>query len=575
MIMRFCLPLLLLSTSLFALTPEAIGKRVHAHIVVGDYQSAIEEAQSGVLQYPQSKSLWEASIRALAKGNDEKLLMSQWHRYIERFPEETENHEILEYLAWSVIEKGAASSSPIIRVTAMLGAFFSQDAKGVAILQKGLHDENSALRGAAIQLSSHLHDLTLQEELLRLFKEEPVWEVRLEAIEAVGKLRLAESEPALKEIIASDNAHIEEKSAAIQALIMLSDSLDHAQLKQLVQSNRVGLRLLACELVSYFDQVDEVDKLSPFLQDYHSGVRAKVYETLGCLRAKRMGGRSTSDLASRGVNDPDPLVAITAAWVLTLNDPAKGCRAFEKLLKHKTRDVRHTAAAALAATGKYGLSLARATFYESDDPYVKMNLAIGLIGQRSDLQRACDCLYDGLAQLKERWAWRHEGLFRILGPSKVKHDDTIPNQPEAVNQLTRLEVLEILSILQYQQAQQAIKLFLQESNWGISGLASVLLLTEGDENAIDLVKAMLNDSDPKVSTQAALILALWGKGEESVQLLQDAYASADRELKAQLLEGIGRVGSRSSLKFLAERLDEPYQTLRIVAAAALLECLYH
>jgi hypothetical protein len=29
------------------------------------------------------------------------------------------------------------------------------------------------------------------------------------------------------------------------------------------------------------------------------------------------------------------------------------------------------------------------------------------------------------------------------------------------------------------------------------------------------------------------------------------------------------------LHFLAERLQEPYQTLRIMAAAALLECLYH
>lgn len=558
-----------------AISDENISKRVHAHMTIGDFQSASEEARNGVQQYPHSKLLWQAYIKALAKSGDEKMMMAQWHQFIEKFPEERNNHEILECLAWSVIEKGASSSSPIIRVTSMLGAFFSQDAKGVAILQRGLRDDNSFLRAAAIKLSSHLHDVSLQDELLRLFKEEPVWSVRLEAIEAVGKLNLMESREALTNIIAQDNAHIEEKAAAIQSLIMLSDTIDKEQLKRLVQSDRVGMRLLACELISYFDQKQDVDMLFPFVQDYHAAVRAKVFHTLGCLRTERIAGRSVSDLAARSVSDPDPNVATTAAWVLTLNDPTKGCRVFEGLLKHKTREMRHLAAAALAATGKYGLPLVKKVFRQNDDPYVRMNLALGLIGQRTDVQAACDCLYEGLAQQKERWAWEEEGNFRILAPSKVKHDDAIPNKPEAVNQLTRLEVLEVLSIVQYPQAQQAIKIFLQESNWGISGLASVLLLTEGDENAVDLVQALLKDSDPKVSVQAALILALWGKGEDSVQLLQEAYATADRELKGQILEGVGRVGSAASLQFLVERLQEPYQTLRIIAAAALLECLYH
>lgn len=570
----FLLVLFLFPIQAMSFPDEPIVKRIHAHMTIGDFQSACTEARGAIQEFPHSKPLWQAYIRALSKGSDEKTMMAQWRQFVAQFPEEIDNREILEYLAWSVIEKGASSSSPIIRVSSLLGAFFSQDAKGIAILQHGLRDENSFLRAAAIKLSSHLHDVSLQEELLRLFKEEPVWSVRLEAIEAVGKLNLVESRQALTEIIAQDNAHIEEKAAAIQSLILLSNNLDKEQLKKLVQSNKVGMRLLACELINYFDQKEDVDMLFPFFQDYHADVRAKLFYTLGCLRVDRIGGHSIVDLAAISISDPDPVVATTAAWVLMLNDQRKGANIFERLLKHKTRDIRYLAAAALAATGKYGLPLMKKVFKENDDPFIRMNLAIGLIGQRTDVDLACECLYDGLTQQKERWDWEHEGNFRILGPSKVKHDDALPNKPEAVNQLTRLEILEVLSIVQYPKAQQAIKLFLQESNWGISGLAAALLLTEGDDNAVDLVKALLQDSDSKVRTQAALILALWGKGEESVQVLQDAYFSADRELKGQILEGVGRVGSSTSLQFLAERLQEPYQTLRIIAAAALLECLY-
>lgn len=560
---------------LHAATEKQIDQRVNAHLLIGDYASACMEGRSGIQQYPQSKILWQAYIKALAVSGDEKIMMSQWRQFINRFPEESSNREVLESLAWAVIEKGAVSSSPLIRVSAMLGAFFSQDAKGVAILQRGFHDENSFLRGAAVQLSSHLHDQVLQEELFRLLKEETVWNVRLEAIDAVGQLHLADAKPVLEGIIAKENAHIDEKSMAIHSLITILDSVDKESLNRLVQSNQVGMRLLACELVSHFDQREDIDCLYPLSQDYHAAVRAKLLQTLGCLRIQQIAGKNVVDLAAKSVADPDPDVAITAAWVLIINDQAKGGRVFESLLKHRTPETRYLAAAALASTGKYGLPLAKRAFRESRDPYVRMNLAIGLIGQRYDVQSACDCLYQGLTQQKERWDWQHKSSFRMLAPSKVKHDDAIPNYPEAVNQLTRLEILEILSVLQYPHAQLAIRSFLKESNWGVTGLASALLLTEGDDQAVDHVQALLNDKDPKVRVQAALILALWGNGEESVGLLEAAYPTADRELKERILEGIGRVGSASSLTFLADRLQEPYQTLRIIAAAALLECLYH
>lgn len=557
------------------ISPEQINKRVHSHLMIADYTSACNEAYQALLQYPDSKSLWIGYLRALANAGDERHMMSNWTFFVEKFPEERNNREVLETLAWAVINKGACSSSPAIRVTAMLGAFFSQDAKGVKILQQGLHDDNSFLRAAAVKLSSHLMDASLQEELFRLLQTEKVWKVRLEVIRAIGELHVVEATKELKKLIEHELCHAEEKAVAINAIVSLSEEVDNSQLSQLVDSNRAGMRMLACELVAHFDQIQDVDKLFPLINDHHADVRAKVFQTIGRLRVSTIAEQSVIELSEQGVRDPDATVAVTAAWVLTINHPEKGLSVFQRFLNHQLRDIRYLAAAALTATGKYGLSLTRQAFYENKDIYVKMNLAIGLIGQRVETQAACDCLFLGLTQQKERWAWEEDKNFRVLAPSKEKHDEAIPNYPEAVNQLTRLEVLQILSIVQYPRAQQAVKNFLAESHWGISGIASALLLTEGDEDAVDLVHTLLQDNNPKVKVQAALILALWGKGDDVIQFLQEAYLTADRELKGQILEGIGRVGSENSLKFLAERLQEPSQTLRIIAAAALLECLYH
>ncbi|MEI8125731.1 MAG: HEAT repeat domain-containing protein, partial [Parachlamydiaceae bacterium] len=382
------LPLFVLAVGAYTgdISQEQIDRRVNAHIVIGDYTSACYEAAFGLQQYPQSKIVWRSYLRALAKAGDEKEMMAQWKAFIALYPEEKEDREILESMAWAVIDKGFSSSAPLIRIISMLGAFFSQDAKGVAILREGLHDNNSMIRTAAVKLSSHLFDSTLQDEMLNLLKTEKVWRVRLEVIRAMGQLRVMDSKRDLQKIISNDSCHAEEKSVAIQALVELSKRIDKRQLSQLVASDRAGMRMLACEFVTHFEQVKDVDLLVPLLTDCHPSVRAKILQTLGRLRIETIAGQSVSLLAENAVSDPDPVVAVTAAWVLTINDPEKGMSVFQQFLNSPLKETRYLAAAALAATGKYGLRLTKKMFKESVDPYVKMNLALGMIGQQVDIQ---------------------------------------------------------------------------------------------------------------------------------------------------------------------------------------------
>jgi HEAT repeat protein len=129
--------------------------------------------------------------------------------------------------------------------------------------------------------------------------------------------------------------------------------------------------------------------------------------------------------------------------------------------------------------------------------------------------------------------------------------------------------------MRYSKAEELVKSYLQNQSWGTSGAAAATLLQEGDEEALVLVKKLLNDPDEKIRVQAALILALLGTDPSGVKVLQDAYPTLDREMKTQVLEALGHIGDLQSIPFLINVLQEPFQVLRVVAASALIQCLYH
>jgi len=171
------------------------------------------------------------------------------------------------------------------------------------------------------------------------------------------------------------------------------------------------------------------------------------------------------------------------------------------------------------------------------------------------------------------WMWdtRPNPLFRVLAPSQVRYVDHIPNYPEAIDQMTRLNLVSLLAILEDPRAGEALKSFLQKRSWGISGVAAATLLQEGDESALSIVRGCLNDPDPNVRLQACLVLAMMGRDETVLSDLQGAYAGADHERKLHILESLGRMGGSASFSFLIGAFREPFPILRVAAAAALIQ----
>jgi len=553
---------------------QDVIKRVHAHFLIHDYTSAEKEAREGLHVYPYSQELWRAYIKSLGQLGEDQEMLDAWKGYVEQYPEEKKNHELTETLAWGILSKAAKSPSPMIRIYAMVGSHFSQDARGVELLITQLRENNALIRAVAVQLSAEEQDDKLRDEIKRMFSSETSFAVRLEVIQAIGSMRIKSLQPDLVALLSKDSTSAEEKAAAIQSLVILLDTANREEVARLAQCDRAGLRDLACQVVHFFRLERDLDLIIPLVNDHRAEVRESAIKAIAALRVNEYRGQPITEIVEKRLNDLDPHVALMTAKVITLHDQMRGQETFKKLLKHKNKEIRYQAAAALASCGKYGLPLMHEAFYEASDLYIKMNLAIGMLGLRINTDAACQSLYEGLTT-SEKWMWDEESAFKALVPNKAKHDELIPNYPEALNQMTRLEILNYLAVMKYPKAQDAIKTFLKERQWGISGMASVVLLTEGDELAIDLVKNIMNDSDPKIRLQAALILSLWGQGEDAITALQDAYPSADREMKEKIIEGLGRVGSEQAKLFLVDRLSEQHQSLRIIAASSLLMSLYH
>lgn len=547
---------------------EADCERVFASMLVQDPKTACLEAERLISENPHSQEVWKAYIQALGKNGDEKGMIAAWKQYITFFPDESANRALLEEMAWSTIEKASLSSSPPIRMYALLGAFFGQDARGVKLIHKHLSDESANMRLIAVKLSSELQDSKLKETVFSLLKTESNWKVRLEVIKAVGKMKIQDAQAELISIVGNDRTLAEEKAAAIEALLHLIETPDRNEVSLLTKSNRAGLRLLACEMIAHAELKNELDLVIPLLQDHCNDVRAAAINTLGICRA------INPHLIAPLLQDKNSKVAIYAAWAMTIEDPQKGIEAFRPWLQNDQKETKLLATAALSATGKYGLPLMQEVFKQTDDPYVKINLALGLIGQRSEVEEASHALYEGFIS-SEKWMWDESNGFKVLAPNKVKHSDMTPNYPEAINQLTHLEILNILAVLQNPHVKEAVKHFLKMKTWGITGMASALLLTEGDEESIEVVKTLLDDPTHDIRVQAAMVLAGWGREEPVISILEEAYKDSPRDIKERILEGVGRVGSLKSIPFLVERLDESSQSLRIIAASSLLQTLYH
>ncbi len=536
---------------------------------IGDTERAVDLARHYLKESAGDPELEKELITSLAchkaDGEAARLIRTYFERH-------KEDWDLAEKVAWSSLGKGSGAGSLATRVAVLVGAVATGDIQAVDLVLGALASKEMVLRGVALELSPKLRDKPIQLEVERLVKEEKVRSVRLAAIRAAALMHMEHLQPLMREIAANKRASTEERLAAVVAAAELMEDVEEQDLEFLATHSRAGMRMLACEAIALLDRSDRLDLLIPLLSDSRPDVRLSALSCVG-LFCKEIPFERVEPL----LKDPDVSVAITAAYVTLLMEPEKGRAAFAKHLKSKRPDEVRMAAAAIAHAGAKGAPLAQEAMRTHSDPYVRATLALGLLGQRISIDESLAHLYTFCMTESELWMWKPygNGRFRALVPSTIGLSPRLPGAREAVDQMTRLEVLSILAIFEHPRAESAVKKFLCSRSWGVTGVAAITLLEEGEPEALDLIRGLLTDPDEKVRVQAALGLALWGGDPDAAKVLEQAYPSADRELKVQLLEALGKIGSRGSLPFLLGRLDEPFDTLRVLAASALIQCLNH
>lgn len=553
---------------------KKLARKIQAHLTIHDYPSAVIEAQESLYLYPDSPILHEGYIRSLAMVGDEKKLVQAWEKYASTFPDKSLNRELIEEMAWGILQKASHSSSILMRDMALLAAYFSHDAKGVTILLQGLRDSNYAVRAVAAKLAGQLRDHRLTEEIRRLFYEEKTWAVRQQVIQAVGKMKILQLKGKLEELIASDESLAVEKALAIASLLELLDEVSRIEVQKLAASNRAGLRQLASQVIAHFHSMRDLDLLLSLAKDSHPEVRFEAYQAIGKLRPRKESGTILA-LARSGIQEANHKAALSAAWLLTLYSPAEGQQAIASFFSDKRREVRLLAAGALCATGPYGVTLMLDQFRSDNDPLVRLNLALGLVKQRQAPQEAAAYIQQMLMKKNEKWVQMEVGVFEAIATRCVVKGEEGGGDAEIDNQLLRLRLLNLLAILKVPGTEEAIRRYLSERTWEISASAALTLLMEGDESAGEAVQQLLHDSHPRVRLQAALVLSLWGRDERAIHTLEQGYFESEWEMKARILEGVGRIGATQSIPFLIQVLKEPSQTLRLIAAMALIQCLNH
>ncbi|MCB1110509.1 MAG: HEAT repeat domain-containing protein, partial [Chlamydiia bacterium] len=369
--MRQIIIFLFFFSTLMASDVEVI-QRIHSHLLIHDYHSALRECEASLQVYPESEGLKKIYVRTLAEnGKDDEAILS-W----KQFELKQEDTDLLETLAWGVLTRLESSPQFVVNIAALMSAFYTNDIRAVQMLRNQLSSSNALLRAMAAQLSPQYRDVALIEELTRLLQQEKVWFVRLEVIKALGAMEVKEVKQPLKQLLSKTRTTAEEKGAAIASLVNIYEEVSGEELSQLIHSKRAGLRHLACQIISHLDLKEQASMITPLLKDPSSDVRMAALTTLYFMGMKTLDPSLVTQMIDL-TEDPHPSVSLTASWAVASIVPETTLQVIRKWIYSTDEASRRLAAFVLGRIGAGGMHLAHQVLKITPDPFVRANLALG------------------------------------------------------------------------------------------------------------------------------------------------------------------------------------------------------
>ncbi len=565
----------LVVVSLLCSDEKEFAKGITSCLLIKDYSAAVNLGKMATKAFPESRQIQSLLIRSLAESGESVEALKLFQK---EFSDRSlkDNFSLLESVAWATLIH-SEEKSEMARISSLIGASLTHDSRTTSLIVDALESSNALLRSFGLRLAPQYNDRIVQKRVLALLREERNWYVRLELIQAVGYMRLTEAMPFLKEAIASQSVTQEEKVSAIHALVNIYEDVSDKDLDLLLNHQRSGLRELGIAIIDHFGKGDKIVRLIPLLKDPSPHVRSLVLGVIGTMDIDQNVLTHVNKDIDLLMKDVHPEVAVMAAWLKLRINPEEGLERLVEWALSKDLPRARFAAVALGCGGKRTFFVLAKTLEEAKDPYVKANLALAMVKQKVDGAKAVAYLKTFFLETSEELMWQPGvyPMFTALVPSRVSHVTHIPSYPALVDHLTRLDLLNVLCIAGCEEATLLVKKFLDKEMWGVVTGASVLLIQEGDKEALGLIRKLLDDENEKTKIQAALALAFYGGDPKVAKILENAYPKVDWERKIQILEALGFLGNRDEIPFLLETMKEPFTLLRTIAASSVIQCLYH
>jgi HEAT repeat protein len=552
-------PLLSLETSVESAGPY-ISKAL-AHATIRDYRGAADAANRGLTSFPDNVKLRQIQLEALGQLSDEKELLSAWQSTKQQFGNKIPP-EILEEISWALIRHGNRSPAHLPKLYSLVGAAMTHDTRAIELIQNGITDRNVLIRSMSVRFAGMLRDRSQQEALLTLFNRETDVSVRQELIHAFATMHIDQAKPLLEKLIADDRTESSERLDAIGSMINLIDHCGIDQVEPLLESNKTGLRLLGVHLAAIFEVQKAIPRIIALANDPIPEVRVGALMALDLL-SNDENWAEIEVVAKKNEQELDPKVSITASWLLAKHNP----EAIPNLTRHLSSSREETQLFAASALAKVGSPATEALFTHLNhpSPIVRLNLALGLIPYRQHNEEAAKCILSILETSNEKLAgigfWIFHGVLFT------------PLVPQEESEVTKLNILTKVALISPDLATEAIRQFLLQRPEVLKQMAAISLIQEGESGEYEVIKKIIHDPSPRVRLQASYLLALWAQDHDALEVLISEYPNASREMKERILEGIGSIGGGAGVEFLAARLDDPFPTIRILAATAMLQTL--
>ena len=548
------------------------AQKIRYHFIVGDYASAENACKEAIMVDPDSKALKNLFVSSLIENGKEEDAL----QLLKELPHDEFREALLESLCWKIIKQSDALSQPEVKIASLYSASRTQDARAAEMVKIELKSSNALVRATAAKIASEYRDAAIIQALVDQIEKEEVWYVRLEMIRALGRTGGGNAEHLLNKLLSSKRITLEEKGSLIGSLATLQESINVEHFRELIESNRASLRHFACQIALHLDLRERATLLFPLLKDPSPEVRMAALTALYLLGFQTLDSLRMEKLTEM-MEDSSPSIAITAAWAFSSLAPERSKELLLKWIFSSDQASRRLAAQALGRLGRRGKELSEMVMRVTTDPFVQANIALGAIGQGGSYELESERLYHFLTLKEEklRWDETQSPLFQLIAPATSSVRSDIMRNSGMEDCEVRLEILAILTTLNHPKAESGIRSFLKHHRLGIPFLASNILLREGGEKAQGILTSLLQDEHPLIRIQAALALALNGQDPQAFKILEEEYPRANRELKVHILGAMGYVGGRASIPFLTQQLEEPHQILKMVAASALIQCLYH